>query len=167
MTRVSDVARVRILMADYVSVDQAGKLNIVGGGVSGVLRLLGSPQAPIWFLVSVSVPPDLYGAECDVLISLEDRHGQPVADSADADEGERPFQIRRPARFPEPLASAPWDLPKDYLWSSAHLIGLFPAGPPVKNDGAYVWRVTVNGETREDWTERFVVVSQPAPEPPL
>jgi hypothetical protein len=161
VTRVSDVARVRILLADYAGVDPSGKLNIIGGGISAVIRIPGQGQAPVSLAVSLAVPPDLYDTECDVQLTLEDQLGRPITLPAAGTEAPQKFQIRQRPRFAEPMADTSWAIPRSYMWAVAHLIGIFPTGLPIKDDGTYQWRVIIDGQTRDDWTERFVVASQP------
>lgn len=60
MSEVSTDATARLLIADYAAVDAAGKLNIIGGGVSvlGYVQQAGS-TSPFALVVSISVPPKL------------------------------------------------------------------------------------------------------------
>ena len=62
MSEVSDVAVVRMLMAEHVSVDQASKkLSIVGGGIIALgSQHGGGATSPFGLFVSIAVPAAQY-----------------------------------------------------------------------------------------------------------
>ena len=80
MSEVAADATVRLLIADYAAVDATAKLNIIGGGISviGYVQQAGT-TSPFALVVSISVPPKHYNADCVVEIILEDSTGTAVS----------------------------------------------------------------------------------------
>lgn len=152
--------RVRILMADYAAIDQAGKLNITGGGISVVLKPSGPQPVPIALVVSLAVPPELYDTECDVKVALENSSGELVTMASH--EGRQPVQIEHRVKFGEPLAAVPEAAPKRFLWATSQVVVQLPAGLPVQAYEGYQWRVIVDDHAPDEWTERFVALPQPS-----
>jgi len=161
---VSDVfegATVRLLLADYAAVDAAGKLNVIGGGIT----LVGfNPQAgltaPFAVVVSVSVPPELYGAECSVEIVLEDDGGGAVSLPGPAGEVQS-IRVGQAVIFERPVFNGS-HVPQGAIRARTHWVMAFSTGLPLAIGQRYVWRVRIDHETRPDWTEEFFV---PGPMP--
>jgi hypothetical protein len=151
--------RVRILMADYATIDQAGKLNITGGGISVVVKPPGPQPVPIALVVSLAVPPELYNSESDLKVALENSSGEPVTMATH--EGQQPVRIEHRAKFGEPLVDIPEPGLKRFLWATTQVVVQLPGGVPVQAYAGYQWRVTVDGHTSDDWTERFVALPPP------
>jgi hypothetical protein len=160
-----------MLVADYAQAE-AGKLNIVGGGVTVVGR---APNigltAPFSLVVSLEVPPDQYGAECAVEIILEDASGDVVTvpGAAPGDERQPVVRVSQTARFdgpkPTPHLKFPEQYQQGFLPSRVYVVIGFSSGLPLASGEAYLWRVTVDGQTRDEWTARFVVAEQVAAAP--
>lgn len=158
MSLVSDVVRVRILMADYAAVDAAGKLSVIGGGISVVLKNPNAGQtAPVTLVVSLAVPPDRYGDECAIEITLEDASGEIVTMPGAVPGAPQPLQINNSTKFSEPMTQRPEVAPKGYLWAVAQLVAQFPVGLPLASGAGYQWRVKIDNQTNDEWTERFIV----------
>jgi hypothetical protein len=51
---------------------------------------------------------------------------------------------------------------KTFLPARAQLAIGFPIGLPLEPKRGYRWRVVIDGDTRDDWTESFIVVVAPA-----
>jgi hypothetical protein len=160
VSEVSDVAIVRMLMADYASVDTASKkLNIVGGGVA-VLGAMASTgvTAPFGLAVTIAVPATHYEAECNVEIILEDAAGNPVSLASSTGETQ-PVRMGQRVKFDTPELPQEGS-PKGYLPARALIALAFAIGLPLAVDQGYGWRLKIDDVTRADWTEAFVVVSQ-------
>jgi hypothetical protein len=148
-------------MADYAAVDQAGKLNVIGGGISVLTRVPNAEQtAPVALVVSLAAPPDRYGDECMVEITLEDASGDIVTLPGAVPGVPQPLRINQSAKFTEPTAQHPLITPKGYLWAGVQLVVQFPVGLPLRGIGGYQWRVKIDDQARDDWTEKFVVTEQ-------
>jgi hypothetical protein len=163
VSQISDVATVHLLVADYAAVDGAGKMTVAGGLVTVLAAnpALQGVTAPFWLAVWISVPPEHYGARCVVEIVLEDSTGQPVAFASPAGQGE-PVRIVQDVTFPKPqLPDALKDVGAS-LPARAQSVVAFSLGLPLPPEKRYAWRVIVDGESRDDWTEQFIVISQPA-----
>ncbi len=133
--------RVTMMLCDAVQVAD-GKLYILGGGWS----MTGPEPTPS--AVAVKVDVDLVEADQQHHweLWLEDADGRPVmVPTAD---GDRPvevrgdFQVGRPVGVPE---GSPVDLPL------AVNFGPIPLTP----GGRYIWRLSIDGNTEENWRLAF------------
>lgn len=162
MSEVSDVAIVRMLMADYVSVDQASrKLSVVGGGATVLAAPAGSDMtSPFGLFVSIAVPSAQYDAQCSVEIVLEDSSGSPVALPSPSAEPEL-LRIVRSVKLDEP--KLPHETgPRNFLRARIQIAITFPTGVAIPAGRGYMWRLKIDEEAREDWTEEFIVVRHDA-----
>lgn len=158
MSAVSDGAIVRMLLADYVAVDESSKkVQVVGGGITtlGVNSRTGW-SAPFGVLVIVEVPPGLYGAECSAEITIEDAAGDVVLVPGGG-QGE-PFRINQTLKFDAPPLQSPDD-PKNFLTARTMLALMLPTGLPLAPREGYRLRLKIDGETRDEWTDGFIVTS--------
>jgi hypothetical protein len=154
---VSDVAAVSLMIADYAVVDAAGKLNIIGGGVStlGYVANVGL-TAPFALIAAVSVPPGHYNAECSLEIILEDASGAPVALPGPSGEAQV-MRIGQAVRFDEPRSQPGVIVPRHVLPSRQQWVLAFNTGLPLPLGQKYAWRVKIDTETRHEWAEPFFV----------
>jgi hypothetical protein len=134
------------LLADYAVVSD-GKLTVVGGGWSQT----GPQPAAFGIAILIQVPWDLANTPHAFNVELLDADGEPVV-LDDPDEGSQPvafggeFEVGRP---PGLKPGTPLDFP--VAMNSTPL----PLEP-----GRYEWRLTIDGESREDWRLPFTVRSQ-------
>lgn len=144
----------RMLLADYVAVDEASsKLSVVGGGLS-VLGILNSGNtAPFGAYVSVTVPPAHYHARCQLRLALEDSSARPVLVPTLPPGAPEPLRLDRDLEFPAP--KLPHGTPADFLPTRIQLAVGFPIGLPL-TPGGYRWRISIDGESRDGWTEDFI-----------
>ena len=137
-----------LLLADYAVVSD-GKLTIVGGGWSQT----GPEPAPFGIGLLIQVPWDQANAPHTFSVELLDADGEAVVLEAD-EEGEQAvafggdFEVGRP---PGLKPGTPLDFP--VAMNSTPL----PLEP-----GRYEWRLTIDGESRQDWTLAFTVRAQEA-----
>jgi hypothetical protein len=163
VSAVSDGAIVRILLADYVAIDGSSKkLQVVGGGITilGVNSRTGL-SAPFGVLVVVEAPSSLYGAECSVDVTIEDAAGA-VALLPGEGPGE-PLQLKQTIKLDAPALQAPDD-PKDFLTARVMLALMFSVGLPLAPGAGYRVRLKIDGETRSEWTDGFIVTSKGTPD---
>lgn len=164
MSEVADDATVRLLIADYASADSAGKLNVVGGGLGalGFVPNIGQTSSFV-LVVWITVPPRHYNAECAVEIVLEDSTGNPV--SLPGPTGvSQVVRVGHAVRFEEPKAVA--GIPRGTLRARMQWVLAFATGLPLPVGQRYRWRVKIDTESRDDWTEDFVIPG-PMPGPVL
>jgi hypothetical protein len=137
-----------LLLADYAVVSD-GKLTIVGGGWSQT----GPEPAPFGIGLLIQVPWDQSNTRHTFQVELLDADGEPVELETDEDD-EQPvafggdFEVGRP---PGLKPGTPLDFP--VAMNSTPL----PLEP-----GRYEWRLTIDGESRQDWTLAFTVRAQEA-----
>lgn len=161
MSTVSDAAVVRLLMGDYVAVDSvSGKLSLVGGAVTVLGLTPGGNTAPFGIYVSITVPPSHYAETCHLEIVLEDAVGAPVVVESPPDGAPKPLRMGQDLTFKEPKLPASVSI-KAFLPARAQLAISFPIGLPLEPKRGYLWRILIDGETRDDWTESFVLAIGP------
>jgi len=137
-----------LLLADYAVVSD-GKLTIVGGGWSQT----GPEPAPFGIGLLIQVPWDQSNTRHTFQVELLDADGEPVELETDEDD-EQPvafggdFEVGRP---PGLKPGTPLDFP--VAMNSTPL----PLEP-----GRYEWRLTIDGESRQDWTLAFTVRAEEA-----
>ena len=135
-----------MLLADYVVVSD-GKLTIVGGGWSQT----GPEPAPFGIGLLIQVPWDQANTPHVFKVELLDADGAPVSFDEDDTENEDDqsvefggeFEVGRP---PGLKPGTPLDFP--VAVNSAPL----PLEP-----GRYEWRLTIDEQSRQDWTLPFTV----------
>jgi hypothetical protein len=142
-----------MLLADYAVVSD-GKLTIVGGGWSQT----GPEPAAFGIGLLIQVPWDLANTVHAFSVELLDADGGAVSfDNTEEDEDEEEenpvafggeFEVGRP---PGLKPGTPLDFP--VAVNSTPL----PLAP-----GRYEWRLTIDGESREDWTLPFSVRGEDA-----
>lgn len=132
-----------MLLADYAVVSD-GKLTIVGGGWSQT----GPDPAAFGIGLLIQVPWDQANTPHTFAVELLDADGNPVSFETD-DADEQPvafggdFEVGRP---PGLKPGTPLDFP--VAVNSTPL----PLDP-----GRYEWRLTIDGESRSDWSLAFTV----------
>jgi hypothetical protein len=138
-----------MLLADYAVVSD-GKLTIVGGGWSQT----GPEPASFGIGLLIQVPWDQANTVHSFNVELLDADGTPVVLETPDEEGEQTvafggeFEVGRP---PGLKPGTPLDFP--VAMNSTPL----PLEP-----GRYEWRLTIDGEGRQDWSVPFTVRSQEA-----
>lgn len=140
-----------MLLADAAQAAE-GKLYIIGGGWS----VTGPDPVPSAIAIKIEVPWSETNKKHHWLLSLVDADGAPV--SVPTPEGDSPiqvggeFEVGRPPGIPP---GTPIDLPL--------AINIGPL--PLPAGGRYVWRLTVDGQTDENWQVSFTTREAP-PSPP-
>ncbi len=135
--------RATMLLADYAVVSD-GKLTIVGGGWSQT----GPEPASFGIALLILVPWDQANTLHTFRVELLDADGEPVVlDSPDEGEQEvafgGEFEVGRP---PGLKPGTPLDFPL-----------AMNSTPLPLEQGRYEWRLTIDGEARQDWSLAFTV----------
>ena len=130
-----------MLLCDYCEAVN-GKLYIMGGGWS----IIGPNPTPFGVAMLIEVPWDRGNDRHTFHLELVDADGDPVMVPTPV--GEQPvivdgsFETGRP---PGIKAGTPLDFPV-----------AFNSGPlPLAPGGRYEWRLTINGESNDDWRRAF------------
>ena len=158
MSAVADSAHVRIILADYAIVDAAGKLNIVGGGITIIgVNVSTGLTAPHAVAVLVTFDPVFLGESPAVEMSLESEHGELVSLPSAGGVG-TPQAIRVGLSDHLKAPTLPGALvPPDATRPSVHTVLNFNNGLPLAPGQKYRWRVKVDHTTRDEWTETFFI----------
>ena len=137
-----------MLLADYAVVSD-GKLTIVGGGWSQT----GPEPAAFGIGLLIQVPWDQANTPHAFSVELLDTDGASVSFDTD-EEGEQPvsfggeFEVGRP---PGLKPGTPLDFPV-----------AVNSSPLPLEPGRYVWRLTIDGTSHQDWTLPFTVRTEEA-----
>jgi hypothetical protein len=142
--------KVTMVLADYATVAE-GKLTIVGGGWS----LTGPDPQPFGIAILIHVPWDQANRKHLLRLELVDADGSSVAVPVDEDGGgeqaivffdDVEFEVGRP---PGIKPGTPLELPV-----------AVNSGPlPLEPGERYVWRLSIDGQSDEDWQVGFSVRS--------
>lgn len=163
MTLFND-AQVHFILADYAAVDAAGKLNVIGGGVSFIGSAgAGQPTAPFTVAVTVLVPAKFVNETYAPSVELHDvTIGQIVMVAA---EGGQLQALRAQQAITVPPVQVPPGMaaPSDAMQGNTTVIQ-FANGLPLTPGHSYEWRVQIDGQNRQGWWHRFHVLG-PAPGP--
>lgn len=162
MSAVSQSARVTIMVADYVAAAESNKFTIVGSGITIVgIDPQTSRSAPISVVAIASFDPKFLGERPVVELSFETDDGQIVELPTPSDQAQVQSQPLRIASEPNallPTVIAGVDVPVDAVRPKVQMMMQFQSGIPLLADRKYLWRVTIDGETRDEWTESLYVV---------
>jgi hypothetical protein len=133
--------KVTMLLCDHAQ-SADGKLNVIGGGWS----VTGPAPAPFGIAILFQVPWDRANERHQFVLELVDADGRSF--EIDGPEGAQPvrvegtFETGRPAGL---RPGTPIDFP--FAMNSAPL--------PLPPGSRFDWRLTVDGETAEDWHLAF------------
>jgi hypothetical protein len=135
--------KVTMMLADSAQ-EVGGKLYILGGGWS----IAGPEPAPMAIALKLEVPWDRTNEQHSLLIELLDEDGNPVlVDGGEHDE-QVPVQVTGQFEAGRPPGVKP-GTPID----SALAVNFGPL--PLQGGRRYQWRLSIDGETDEDWTIGF------------
>lgn len=157
MSDAADAAIVRILLADYANADPANKLNIIGAGIS-LLGFVPSTNAtvPHAVVASISFPPKFVGESPAIELALERDDGSLIQMPGT---GERQFLRVGQALALKPAVVQNADVPPNTVRPSQQFVMYFASGLPLEPNRLYTWRVKIDHDTRDEWTETFYVVT--------
>ncbi|MBI5160534.1 MAG: hypothetical protein HY996_03830 [Micrococcales bacterium] len=158
MTEIADAITAYVLLADYAAADQAGKLNVIGGGVTVInFDLQRGATAPFSLMLMLRVPWPAPDSEAAVEIVLLDAGDQPVQMPGPSDQSQ-PMRIAQNVQFTEPLVQGV-RIPRGAIEAAASVVLNFGAGMPIPMGHSYSWQVSIDGE--EKARVRFFVPGPP------
>jgi hypothetical protein len=143
--------KVTMILADYAQVAD-GKLTIVGGGWS----VTGPLPTPFAIALLFEVPWDQANVKHRFRLDLVDSDGHMVFMPA-AEESEDPVALEGEFETGRPRAHTPGT-------TLSVPIAFNLPGPPIPPGGRYEWRLTVNGESDENWNLPFSTRDEFEPE---
>jgi hypothetical protein len=142
--------KVTMMLADAAQA-VGGKLYILGGGWS----ITGPQPSPFAIALKIEVPWDEANRPHQFVLSLVNADGQPVMLPTPG--GEAAVEIKGNLEVGRPVGLKP-GTPLD----STTAINFGPL--PIPPAGRYLWRLTIDGRTSEDWEVAFT--TRPASGPP-
>lgn len=165
MSDVSDSAHVRIMLADYATADPAtSKATIVGGGIVWVPPgQAPGYTVPFSVLAIVTFDPAYIGESPAVELLLEDQSGQPVAlPGLSGPQGQQPQYLRVGiSEQLRPTIVQGLRIPTEAVRPRMNIMMNFQNGLSLQTGQRYTWRVRVDGETCDEWTEWLYVAGPP------
>lgn len=142
-----------MLLADSAQTAE-NKLYVLGGGWD----VIGPAPSPFAIAMLIQVPWDQSNRRHDWTLELVDADGAPVLLPTPMG-GEEPVALNGQFEVGRPPGVAPGS------WLAVPVAIMF-APLPLEAGGRYEWRLTVAGETDEDWRLPFSVREQPQQPPP-
>lgn len=133
-----------ILIADFVNIDAAGKVNVIGGGV----QFLGFDPAtgltaPFSLYASVTVSlPSIDDASATLEVMLIDTDGQPV--TLPGTDGPNTLRFSHMVDFAHAANPSVQQPPMGFPGSS-NVVMNFPGGLPLPAGSTYEWVVLMDG----------------------
>lgn len=163
MTLESD-ARVHFILADYASIDAAGKLNVIGGGVQFIgSRGPGQSSARFTTVAVVHVPAHYANATYAFSLQLQDlSSGYPVMIPTGSGQLQ-PVRAQQAITVPAVHVPPGKAVPVDVLQSHTTVLE-FDNGLPLPEGHSFEWQVEINGHSDPAWSHRFHVLGD-APGP--
>lgn len=157
-------ARVQFVLADYASVDVAGKLNVIGGGITFIgSQGAGQPSSPFTLAVTVAVPGAYASQTYVVAVELQDLTTGTVVQLPTQAGGMEPIRAQQAVTVPHPTVAPGMAVPPDAM-QEHKLILQFSDGLPLSPGRSYEWQVRINEKSDKAWGQRFHVLGQ-APGP--
>jgi hypothetical protein len=135
--------KVTMMLADSAQ-EVGGKLYILGGGWS----ITGPDPVPMAIALKLEVPWDRTNEQHSLLLELLDEDGSAVMVEGPEEHGPVPLQVTGEFEAGRPPGIKP-GTPID----SALAVNFGPL--PLEPGRRYQWRLSIDGETDEDWTLGF------------
>jgi hypothetical protein len=132
-----------MMLADSAQ-EVGGKLYILGGGWS----ITGPDPVPMAIALKLEVPWDRTNEQHSLLLELLDEDGSPVMVEGPEEHGQVSLQVTGEFEAGRPPGIKP-GTPID----SALAVNFGPL--PLEPGRRYQWRLSIDGETDEDWTLGF------------
>lgn len=132
-----------LMLADHAQVVD-GKFFIIGGGWS----IVGPQPVPFAVVADIKVPWHGIGTKHKLRLELLDADGQPV-------EVEQPDGSTQPLVIEGDFGVAPTPEIKAGAELTFPFAVNLPPQPAIEPDGMYEWRLSIDGETRDEWRVTF------------
>jgi hypothetical protein len=154
--------RATILIADYIGVDAASKINAIGAGfsITGVQTtgLTGAMHVG----VLVDVPSPYLGQEFALSLELRDVDAGSVVQVPGASGQPEALRIQNIVKAERPVIPGVY-LPPN-MYGRVQMVMAFTNGLPLPAGRSYDWWLQIDGQHRKGWVSRFHVAG-PAPGP--
>jgi len=149
------------MLADYATMDAGQKINVIGGGFgfTGVDPATGF-TAPQTLLVTISVPPTLYGEEYVLTVTLRASAGSPV-ELPGPSGAVQAMRVAQTVGVEEPRFPPQIYVPKKVAWAQTTAVFNFANGLPLPIGDLYTWTVDIDGTEDPRWGASFYVPGPP------
>lgn len=154
-------ALVNIIVADYVGVDAAAKVNILGGGFSITSVQPTGLTAPQHVVAIVDLPPDFAGQQVGVTLELRDHTTGNAARMIGPSGQPEALRISQLVKIEAPQIPG-YYLPPDMPCRTQVALA-FPNGLQLEAGHHYAWHVRLDDTTSKGWRAQFHVAGPPPP----
>jgi hypothetical protein len=158
---IYDDAHLVLILADYIGIDAAGKINALGAGFAMAGFQANGLTAPQHLAALIDVPGKYHGSQFAFSLELRDEDtGQPVQvpDPTGVLGALRVQNVITVTRSGRPDLYVP-----ETMFARSQVSLGFPDGLPVQPGKMYGWHAQIDGKSRDHWVARFYV---PGPPPP-
>lgn len=164
MSEISSSCTVHAVMADYAAIDAAGKVNVIGGGISFVgFDSIQGISTPFALFVQVVTPlKSIHETDAVLEIELTDLNGNPINIPSPTGEPNPlritqiiEFKMNQPAGTEKPVPAFP---------STAAVAMNFANGLPLTAGEHYTWSIKIDHEIKG---KAFFMVPRPTALPVL
>ena len=159
---IFDEAHASLLLADYIGVDAAGKLNALGAGfaMSGIQP--NGLTAPMYLAAVIVIPSKYAGQELSACLELRDEETGSAVQLTGPSGQQEALRIQQVVKVDRPALPGLY-IPERMPCRVQLNIG-FQTGLPLAPGRFYEWRLEIDGQHKKDWHVSFYVLG-PAPGP--
>lgn len=158
---LADDVFVSIILGDYVAIDAAGKLNILGGGFIMTSIQTTGTTVPMYVATIIDVPSEHLGHEFAVSVELRDLATDSVVMLTGPSGNLEALRVQQLFKADRMVGPGIY-LPESMFGRCQSLLG-FANGIPLTPGHTYAWSVEVNGQHRKPWIAKFHVLGPPPP----
>lgn len=151
-----------MLLADFIAVDAAGKINVIGGGVTFTPMGPAGATPPLYLLVVVDVDRSVVGQDFPFCIQLRDLDSRELVSVPAGPNGEpEALRIQQLARIDPPMMGS--SIVREPIPGRMQFVAAFPNGLPLAAGHQYGFELEIDGVSRSEWCLRFFVPAPPTP----
>lgn len=153
----------QVLIADYIGIDAASKVNALGAGLQIAPILQTGQTSPLHVVAIIDFPAAMYGQTVPVTIELRDMTTDSVVMMPGPAGPSQALRVQQLVQVARPTVNVPGLFLPDDLPSRAQIALAFPNGLPLVPGRSYLWKLEVDGTRRKGWAARFFVPAPPQP----
>lgn len=152
-----------VLIADYIAVDAAGKINALGVGFAIAPTAPGTGLlAPQSVAAVIDVPREYVGQDFSLSLELHDEDAGTIVQIPGQSGQLEALRVQQVLRAERP--SVPGLYLPESMFSRVQVTLGFPTGLPLAPSRMYSWRMQIEGQHRPNWRASFYVPGPP-PQP--
>ena len=159
---IFDEAHAILLLADYIGVDAAGKLNALGAGfaMSGIQP--NGLTAPMYLAAVIDLPSKYAGQELSASLELRDEETGSAVQITGPSGQQEALRIQQVVKVDRP--ALPGLYISERMFCRVQLNVGFQTGLLLAPGRFYDWRLEIDGQNKKSWHASFYVLG-PAPGP--